>query len=254
MRVMIMSLFKCTALILFLPSCLFATAVSAQAQLKKDGDLDIRKISESVYLHTSYKKLEPYGLVPSNGLVLLKKGDAYIVDTPWPDKASEELLAWIKAKGYRAKASLSTHSHDDRSAGIARFNAAGVSTLASVQTNTLLAAEQKPLAKLSFSGDRHTWLAGELEIFYPGKAHAPDNVVVWLPESKILFGGCAVRELSSSTMGNTADADLNQWAGTITKLIDHYPKAAIVVPGHGDLGGVELLHHTIDLLVEHKKK
>lgn len=84
----------------------------------------------------------------------------------------------------------------------------------------------------------------------PGAANAPDNVMVWLPESQVLFGGCAVKSSQSTTLGNTADADLAEWTKAMQRAGDRYPQAEVVVPGHGEAGGLELLQHTAQLLAQ----
>jgi metallo-beta-lactamase class B len=71
---------------------------------------------------------------------------------------------------------------------------------------------------------------------------------VWIPEEKILFGGCMVRALSSTTPGNISDADMDSWLSTIGKIIGRFGHALIVVPVHGVYGGPELLTHTLNLV------
>ncbi len=83
-----------------------------------------------------------------------------------------------------------------------------------------------------------------LEVFYPGAGHSRDNLVVWLPEKQILFGGCAIRSLSSKSAGNTVHGDINSWLKITKKLESKYKDATLVVPGHGDVGGIELFKHT----------
>lgn len=82
----------------------------------------------------------------------------------------------------------------------------------------------------------------------------PESTVVWLAEPRILFGGCLVRGWSAKSMGNTSDADLASWPGAISFLQLHYPAPILVVPGHGDPGGPELLAHTVRLLAAHQPK
>ena len=57
-----------------------------------------------------------------------------------------------------------------------------------------------------------------------------------------------VKDLTSETLGNIADADLVAWPSTIARVIAAYPAAQIVIPGHGAIGGSELLRHTQVLL------
>jgi len=87
----------------------------------------------------------------------------------------------------------------------------------------------------------------EIDCYYFGGGHTTDNIVVWIPSEKILFAGCMVKEMSSKTLGNLADADVNEWPSTIDKVIDKFPSAKIVIPGHGKFGGKELLIHMQEL-------
>ena len=75
-----------------------------------------------------------------------------------------------------------------------------------------------------------------------------NNIVVWIPSERILFPGCMVKSLSAQDLGNTADADVSEWPRTIDRVIEKFKKASIVIPGHGEHGGRELLVHTRELL------
>lgn len=69
--------------------------------------------------------------------------------------------------------------------------------------------------------------------------------MVWLPDTKLLYGGCFVKGADATTLGNIADADLARWPASIQRVLSLYGGAKVVVPGHGDLGGPELLTHTL---------
>jgi glyoxylase-like metal-dependent hydrolase (beta-lactamase superfamily II) len=86
------------------------------------------------------------------------------------------------------------------------------------------------------------------EVFYPGPGHTPDNVVVYYPKKKILFGGCIIKTLSANSKGNIGDADLSNWYSSLKNILTKYPDAALVIPGHGESGGKELITHTMDLV------
>jgi metallo-beta-lactamase class B len=88
----------------------------------------------------------------------------------------------------------------------------------------------------------------KVDIGYFGPAHTPDNIVVYLPDDRVLFGGCMVKSMASMNAGNTQDADMRNWPKAISGLLGKYRDATQVVPGHGEPGGLELLHHTLDLL------
>jgi metallo-beta-lactamase class B len=77
-----------------------------------------------------------------------------------------------------------------------------------------------------------------------------DNIVVWVPSEQILFVGCMVKSMRSNDLGNIVDGDLKAYPVTINKLIDKFPNAKIVIPGHGQFGGFELIKHTKELLTK----
>jgi metallo-beta-lactamase class B len=83
---------------------------------------------------------------------------------------------------------------------------------------------------------------------FAGAGHTKDNIVVWLPDEKVLFGGCLVKDSGAQTLGYIKDADMKAWPLTIQNLIRLFPDAATVVPGHFNYGNKELLYHTLELL------
>lgn len=237
-----------TALLLLSTSTTHAWAAEVLPALK------IQQLTDSVYLHTSYKIVEGYGLVDSNGLVVLVNKDAYIIDTPWSAQDTEKLLAWISTQGLKPKASVSTHFHEDRTAGIAVLNAKHIPTYASAMTNNLLSSNGKAQASNTFENGDFRLVKDRIEVFYPGPGHSRDNVVVWLPEQKILFGGCFVRAAETTSLGNVADADIGLWAASVKKLESRYKDIRHVVPGHGKIGDAALLEHTRKLALQAQRQ
>ena len=53
--------------------------------------------------------------------------------------------------------------------------------------------------------------------------------------------------------GNVADADLAEWPTSVERIQKHYPEAEVVIPGHGLLGGLDLLQHTANVVKKHTK-
>jgi metallo-beta-lactamase class B len=214
------------------------------------GDLEVRPLADGVWLHVSTKELPGIGRYPSNGLVVLAPGGAILIDTPWTEDQTRLLLAWAEARQTPIRAAIVTHAHDDRMGGVGVLRAAGVPV-----TGLALTAARAPAAGLTppdvlLDGEvTPLRLLGEdLEVFYPGPAHAPDNVVVWLPRAGVLVGGCMVKPADATSLGNVADADVPGWRTAIAKVAARYPAARVVVPGHGAPGGAELLGHTAALV------
>tara|TARA_R100000656_G_scaffold41444_1_gene34581 strand:- start:88 stop:807 length:720 start_codon:yes stop_codon:yes gene_type:complete len=225
---------------IFLSAFIFilSTVVFAEDALP---ELEIQKIDDGVYLYTAYEKIKGWGLVGSNGLVVVDNKDAYLIDTPISATDTEKLVQWIDAQGFTAIASISTHFHSDSTGGIAFLNSKSIPTYVSKLTNKLLKNKGEAQATHSFSENPFWLLNKKIEVFYPGAGHTSDNVVVWLAEQKILFGGCFVKP---EGLGNLGDAVIADWPASAEKLIARYGTANIVVPGHGEIGDASLLEKT----------
>lgn len=61
-----------------------------------------------------------------------------------------------------------------------------------------------------------------------------------------MFGGCLIKEINASK-GYLGDANVQAWAATVKKVKKAYPNVKTVIPGHGEIGGKELLDYTITL-------
>ena len=79
-----------------------------------------------------------------------------------------------------------------------------MATYASPSTRRLAEAEGNEIPTHSLEGliERDAVRFGPVELFYPGAAHSTDNLVVYVPSANVLYGGCAVHELSSTSAGN----------------------------------------------------
>ncbi|MBN1362650.1 MAG: hypothetical protein JW993_18780 [Sedimentisphaerales bacterium] len=96
--------------------------------------------------------------------------------------------------------------------------------------------------------------AESVEVFFPGPSHTTDNVVVYFKNERILFGGCMIKALAARTPGFVGDADMSAWPVSVQKVLDRFPDARLVVPGHGAAGDLALLSHTIRLCEQHNRR
>jgi metallo-beta-lactamase class B VIM len=225
----------------------------AQATLPLDLDaVELRELVPGVWMHTSYA-LYPGGVrVPSNGLVIRDGASLLLVDTAWGELLTAALLARVERDlQLPLRRALLTHAHGDRLAGADLLRARGIEVLATPLTRRIALESGLPLPSDTLAGLRIAGSAislGTVEIFFPGAGHAPDNLMVWIPSARTLYGACAVRAKAASALGNVAHADLARWRVAIERAIAQYPTAAVVVPGHGAPGDVGLLRHTLSLL------
>lgn len=222
-----------------------------EIQTSDSAQVKLQKIRPGVWIHTSHYTFKGK-TYPSNGLVVEAGDSLYLIDPAWGVANTRALLHEIERNiGLPISRAVATHFHSDRVAGVDFLEKKGIEVYTHPKTPSLAKAAENAVpnhtfAKLQQPGSTVSF--GPLEIFYPGHAHTVDNIMVWLPGQKILYGGCAVRAISATTMGNTSDGDLSSWVKAIKRAKKRYPKAEIVVPGHGAYGGIDLLNHTLTLL------
>jgi glyoxylase-like metal-dependent hydrolase (beta-lactamase superfamily II) len=211
-------------------------------------DLHVLRLRTGFWVHVSRDSLS----VPANGMIARTKEGLLLVDTTWSDDLAERLLGWAEENlADRVVKAIVTHSHADRTGGLGALQRRGIPVFALDVTLAKLRAQTgKPVPDLLLAatpGAIYTDPSG-FEVFYPGPGHAADNLVVWFPKQRILFGGCFVRGEAAEDLGNVADADLSSWPAAVKRVQDRYPGAAVVIPGHGAIGGPAALARTAALL------
>jgi len=201
--------------------------------------LQIIKLSKEVYVHVSEG---------SNGMVIVRGGEGAIVSTPPTDEATVSLMQWVQdSLQARIVACIIDSWHPDNMEGLDVVHRQGIKSYANDLTRTMAAEKGLPVPGVGFSGEMELAIGGKkLVLQYFGPAHTSDGISVWIPDEKILFGGNAVRNMNG-WVGNVGDANIGQWSQTIQKVKSEFGSAAVVVPGHGNLGGPELLDFTFGL-------
>lgn len=194
---------------------------------------------------------------PSNGLIYLDKNEAIMIDAPDGAGITDSLLNWItRDKKSIVKAVVITHWHaQDRMGGIMPVKQRHIPSWCSEQTAEIAEEKGLPYPDHSFH-DSLTLKAGNGNLFcwFPGSGHTKDNIVIWFPQEKVLYGGCFVKDMTAQNLGYTKDADIQAWPVSMRKVIKRFPDAKIVVPGHFNYGGKELLLHTLRLLKQDEGK
>jgi metallo-beta-lactamase class B VIM len=243
---------------LFLAACSQAEAPAPKAadafltKVQADYPVTLSKLAEGVWVHTTNYTLPGQNPIPSNGLVVVDGNDVILVDGAWGELATISLLEKVKAEtGKAVTKMIVTHHHADRTAGVDAAEWQGIQVFTHPDTPVLaaragFAAPNTSVAALKAPKSRTK--VGSLEISYPGHGHASDNLVVYIPSAAVLYGGCAVRGAGAKTLGNTSDADLEKWAESLNWVKATYPKAQIVVPGHGKGANLSLIDGTLALL------
>ncbi|WP_430813339.1 subclass B1 metallo-beta-lactamase [Carboxylicivirga sp. RSCT41] len=219
-------------------------------------NLQLVHLSDSVFIHISWVDSEKWGRFSNNGLLIIKNGEAVLVDTPMDNKQTKELTDYLQVVLHvKIRAHIAGHFHDDCIGGLEYLQSIGSKSLASNLTIEKCKEENLPVPGIGFDKE-YDCLFNEIpiECRFFGPGHSFDNITVWLPEQKILFGGCLVKSVHSRSLGNLSDAVVDEWDVTVEKVQYAYPDLEVVVPGHGSVGDASLLSHTIALVRKHKEK
>jgi metallo-beta-lactamase class B len=228
--------------------CVCGFTVYAESSPNK---VELTKINDQIWVHTSYSDYKG-NLIPSYGLLAVTNTGIVLVDTPWSNDQTKELLKMVKDQFDKpVKLAIFSHWHQDRIGGIDTLIAAHIKTASTAATAELAvkAVFQKPQTVIN--PEAEVFKVGDLsfETYFPGPGHTMDNIVVYFPQIGVLYGGCLVKPMDSLNLGNTADGDVTQYSNTIRKVMKRYPKARIVIANHGSSpwGDFGLLQHTLHL-------
>jgi len=114
-------------------------AQTAENGVKPSEDtVQFSKLATNVWMHTSYKNVEPWGLIFTNGLVIERDNFSILVDTAWNIQQTTQIIEWAKTKLNKPiKASIHTHAHSDKMGGIVALHRAKIGTYASSMSNEL---------------------------------------------------------------------------------------------------------------------
>jgi metallo-beta-lactamase class B len=221
-----------------------------------DKDIELIHLQDSIFVHVTWHNLDDFGRFPSNGLIIIKNGQALMIDTPMDNYKTERLIKYLKdSLSVNLTKSIIGHFHDDCLGGLSYLQILGVESIANSKTIAKCKELGLPIPSISFIDSLTFDFYGEqIDCRFFGAGHSFDNITVWIPSKKILFGGCLIKSINSKGLGNLSDAVVADWDTTIEKVIKKYPEIKTVIPGHGDYGGSELLLHTIELVEKERNK
>jgi glyoxylase-like metal-dependent hydrolase (beta-lactamase superfamily II) len=213
-------------------------------------DLEVRELADGLWQHVC--RVTSGGVTfTCNGMVVARGGEVLIADTAWNDDQTARLLDWVTEKVGEVRYLVATHFHPDNMGGIDAVHARGIATYGLELTAELAKKDGHAPPRNTFRDRLDLVLGGEkVGVRFVGAGHTRDNIVVWLPERQVLFGGCLVKSADARSLGFTGDADLEAWPGTLEKLKAEFAEARLIIPGHGEPGGMELVENSLRLLRE----
>ena len=237
-------------LLILAAALLAAGATQAQTIFHVTDSITLTQVSPHAWVHTSVADLDGFPGVSSNGLAVVSEGEVLLLDTPANDAQTESLVRFLADSLHvRVTQFVPNHWHADCMGGLGYLQSQGVVSYANRMTIDAARAVDKPVPDHGFAKSLVLKVGGvKVVCSYEGGGHTPDNTVAWIPSEGVLFGGCLVKDAKATWIGNTSDADMAAWPGTMERVCKKYGNAAVVVPGHGPWGGKELLTHTLELV------
>lgn len=217
--------------------------------------LKITQLTANTFVHISYLQTTSFGKVACNGLVFKNNNEVIVFDTPTNDTVSNELIDWVeKSLKSSVKAVVVNHFHDDCLGGLKAFHKRNIASYANAKTLELAKKQGAEVPQNGFDTKQELLLGDKKVInqFY-GEAHTIDNIVSHIPSENVLFGGCMVKEVGAG-FGYLGDANTKEWSETVTKVKQAMPDLKYIIPGHGKVGGIELLDYTIKKFKDKKSE
>jgi metallo-beta-lactamase class B len=239
---------------------LFATAMTILIAGTALGDptIALTHVRGNVYVVQ-----EDYPLSDENAAVYVGKEFVTVVGATFSSDSARLLAGEIaKVTSKRIQEVIDTNDNLDRAGGNAYFRSIGARIVSTDLTRELMKRDwdgmvanaktrypefpSLPLtlpdvtyrASFKLQGDR-------VRGIYLGPSHAPDDIFVYFPEEKILYGGCILKE----QLGNLALADLKEYPKTLRKLQKLNLGYTAIIAGHwSPIHGPELVDEYLRLL------
>ena len=231
---------------------LFLTILPNSFGQSKNSPLQISHLTGDFYV---YKTFHDYKgtLISANAMYLVTDKGVVLFDAPWDKTQFQPLLDSIKVKHNKnVIMCFATHSHEDRAGGLEFYGKKGIKTYTIKLTDDILKKNNEKRAKFVISNDT-IFAVGKykFEVFYPGKGHAPDNIVVWFNKEKILYGGCFIKSTEAKDLGYLGDADVKEWEKSIKKVQSKFKSPKYIITGHDDWNDLRSLNHTLKLVQDY---
>ena len=246
---------------------LFAVLTAGRGQINT-----VHTVAPDVYFHEG----DPRRGHSNNGWIVLEDY-IVVVDANYPSGAKEVMPKVRATSAKPVRFVVDTHHHGDHAYGNQLWADEGATLVA--HTGVLEELKKSGGAAWEFSAkSRPDVAASKLKlpsVLYPdtlyfddghrrvelhwfGVAHTHGDTFLWLPREKILFTGDAC---VNGPHNNVRDGDIGEWIATLEKV--KQLGAEKVCPGHGPMGGPEIiadqqsyfieLRRAVQTLVEAKK-
>jgi len=210
-----------------------------------------------------YVVQEDYPLSDENAAVYVGKKYVTVVGATFSPESARRLASEIaKVTSKPIGEVVDTNNNLDRAGGNSYFKGIGARIISTDLTRDLMqrdwdkmvsdARKRYPeypndpvtLPDTTYPGDFELQ-GGRIRGIYLGPSHAPDDIFVYFPRERVLYGGCVLKE----ELGNLAFADLDEYPKTLKKLQHLNLGYTTIIAGHwSPIHGSELVDEYLRLL------
>ncbi|MEZ5015488.1 MAG: subclass B1 metallo-beta-lactamase [Flavipsychrobacter sp.] len=228
-------------------------AIISFSSKAQNYSIKITPIDSNILLYTSYGDVGTYKNIDANAVIVVSGEDAILFDTPWDDYQTEELITYIEDRLHKhIKLCIITHAHVDRIGGIETIHKHNIPTYCYQLTAIEAPKHKHPIPKYSFYNNDTSFVCGSIKVvaYYPGAGHTIDNIILYIPSKKFLYGGCFIKSGLSKSIGNTADADIKAWSNSVLNAKRHFKLHGdeMIIPGHGSWESKTAIENTLSLI------
>lgn len=234
-----------------------ALLLFCQAALAGAGEATVALRAERVGPHSWYVKGQSgaasranQGFMSNAGFVVTSEG-VVVFDSLGTPALARKMIAEIRKVTKRPiRRVIVSHWHADHYYGLSEFKQRGAEIWAHEAAKSVLGsdaaadrlAQRRDILGAWIDADfravpADVWLSGDMDfqmggltfrIRHVGPAHAPDDVVMFIEEDRVLFSGDVVFKGRVPFVG---EADSKAWLAALDRLLAFDPRA--MVPGHG---------------------
>jgi metallo-beta-lactamase class B len=220
---------------------------------QSDSNLIISHLTGDFYVFTTFNEYKG-NRIPANGMYVLTDQGVIMVDSPWDTTQFQPLLDSIRLRHNKnVVMCIATHFHEDRTGGLEYYKQHSIKTFTTRQTDEL--SRKRGMKRAEYLIDKDTvFTIGQysFQTYYPGQGHAPDNIVIWFEKEKILYGGCLIKSVVDDNLGNLGDANVKEYATTISNVLEKCKNPKYIIPGHNDWTNTKSFEHTLKMAKELK--
>lgn len=232
----------------------------------------LTKIADNVYSYIDIKNGSPQNSFGANAGIIIGKEGIIVIDTLTSSKEAKRFIKDIKAVTDKpVKWVVNTHYHLDHTFGNSEFVKLGATVIShdnckrNLKNNGEVALQNAVNYGLTVKDMEGTEIAypditfpyrveidsGDqiIQLIYSGLSHTDGSILVYLPDSKILFSGDI---LFTDYHPFLAEGTIGEWVKVLGQIMTM--DVSTIIPGHGPVSGKQDITDLIKYLIAFDKK